>query len=156
MIIENLRVPQMILDLAEAGIWPRTEAGANRQNLQSLVPPDRIKQFAPEEDRIFLLPLSSFRTVTRELISNARFWSKYGALQEIDTDLALIIADFGLGSDTAIVLDYRINISRPTVRRLKWESEDGRVFDGSRNHWVPCANDADEFVEMLGLEKQKP
>jgi hypothetical protein len=153
MIIDGLTIPQRILDLVEAGKWPRTVSEANKQNLKSLVSSQRIKQFAPEEDQIFLYPPSSFRTVAREVsVGNAGFWSKFGALHEISPQRALIIGDFGLGSDTAIVLDYRESNGQPSVLRLKWGNYDGQAFDGSRNHWVQCAKSVEEFIDILDLD----
>src|SRR5262249_39518460 len=120
-IIEGLTVPQRILELVEAGIWPIASSEANKQHLEPFVSPQRIKQFAPEEDQIFLYPPSSFRTVAREVsVGNSGFWSKFGALHEIAPERALIIGDFGLGSDTAIVLDYRESNAQPSVLRLNW------------------------------------
>jgi hypothetical protein len=62
----------------------------------------------------------------------------------IDFDLALDIADFGLGSDAPILLDYREDTTNPRVIRLRWQQ-------GTPNQWVIMAPDFRSFVEALGL-----
>jgi hypothetical protein len=66
------------------------------------------------------------------------------AADQIDPEKALIIGDFGLGSDSPIILDFARNASNPPVLRLRWGPD-------QRNEWVQGARDFDEFAEMLGL-----
>jgi hypothetical protein len=73
------------------------------------------------------------------------FWKKYGSIHQIDPAKALVIADFGLGSDTAVILDYARDPINPPVLRLRWSER------GKNNQWVQCAKDFDEFAEILGL-----
>jgi hypothetical protein len=85
--------------------------------------------------------------VTRLIKSGeAEFWSEFGALDEISPEESLVIADFGMGSDSPILLDYRFNSASPRVLRLRWSDQ------GRNNHWVLCASDFDTFADMLGLE----
>jgi hypothetical protein len=63
----------------------------------------------------------------------------------MDPELAVIIGDFGLGSDSPIILDYAQNPSNSPVRRLRRRSR------GHGNEWVTCAFDFDEFAKILGL-----
>jgi len=67
-------------------------------------------------------------------------------LEEISPELTIIIADFGLGSDTVVALDYRADRDDPAVIRPLWRKR------GQRNTWVRCAETFDEFADMLGLE----
>jgi len=62
-----------------------------------------------------------------------------------DPERALLIGDFGLGSDSPIILDYARNPSRPPVLRLRWGPQ------GQGNEWVQGACDFEEFAEVLGL-----
>ena len=39
---------------------------------------------------------------------------------QIDLDKAIEIADFGDGSEQPIILDYQVDPSEPSVRRLEW------------------------------------
>lgn len=94
----------MAPDLDVIGFKPDEE---HRQNIHLLVPKERIQSFAPEEDRIYLFR-PPFRTIAQLLNSREDgFWSERGALADIEPDLALDIGDFGIGADSAIVLDYR-------------------------------------------------
>jgi hypothetical protein len=147
-IVGSLRLPKRLLALIESGQWPRTHAEAGKQNLHSLVPPERIHLFAPEEDTIYLLA-PPFRTIAERMSGADGFWSKWGALEEISPELSVDIADFGLGSDSPIVLDYRQDHSNPAAIRLKW-------LKPKPNTWVQCANSFDEFADMLGLDASLP
>jgi hypothetical protein len=73
------------------------------------------------------------------------FWSSHGALEGISPELSIVIADFGLGSDSPILLDYRQDRSNPTVIRLQWRKPQPNV-------WMRCANGFDEFADILGLD----
>jgi hypothetical protein len=140
----ELPLPKRLLNLIDSGLWPRTPDEERRQNVHLLVPKERIQSFAPEEDRIYFFR-PPFRTIAQRMNGGeGAFWSKWGALGEISPDLALDIGDFGLGADSAIVLDYRY--ANPPVIRLKWRKPESNV-------WVRCADSFDEFADMLGLEK---
>jgi hypothetical protein len=103
----DLPLPKRLVKLIETGRWPSTHEEELRQNIRSLVPKGRIQSFAPEQDRIYLFR-PPFRTIAQRMSgAEADFWSKWGALGELSPDLALDLGDFGLGADSAIVLDYR-------------------------------------------------
>lgn len=69
----------------------------------------------------------------------------------------MTIADFGFGSDSLVVLDYRADPHNPAVLRLSYEApppEDppaSGVRYRPRTRWVLCAPTFDDFVERLGL-----
>jgi hypothetical protein len=133
-------VPEAIEALLAEGFWPRDNGAAQLQNLNSLVSPEAVRAFAPEEARLFLYP-PPFITVREEMAHN-RFWSDpRSASSEIDPDRTLIIGDFGLGSDAPIALDYSRHSEMPSVIRLRWGA------DG--NHWVEVAPDVRTFVAYL-------
>lgn len=136
--IGQLTLPNRLLQMIDNGLWPRTPEEARRH---SLVAEDRIKLFAPEQNRMYLFS-PPFYTIAQRMNDNGNFWSKWGALQEIVPELALDIGDFGLGSDRSIVLDYRQG--DPSVIRLVWRKPEP-------NTWALCANTFDEFADMLGL-----
>jgi hypothetical protein len=143
----NLRLPKRLVGLIDRGLWPRSHAEAQRQNIRSLVSAERIHLFAPEEDRIYLAA-PPFCTITRRMSNSGRFWKEWGALDEISPELSVDIGYFGLGSDSAIVLGYRQNPSDPAVIRLKWRKP-------QPNTWVRCADTFDEFADMLGLDSAR-
>jgi hypothetical protein len=139
----NLPLPTRLRQIIETGRWPKTHDEEIHQNIRSLVPKERIQSFAPEQDRIYLFR-SPFRTIAQRMSgAEGAFWSRWGALGEIAPDLALDIADFGLGADSAIVLDYRQE--NPPVIRLVWRKPEP-------NEWVRCADSFDEFADLLGLD----
>ncbi|MBL8793259.1 MAG: hypothetical protein JNM56_05090 [Planctomycetia bacterium] len=87
-----------------------------------------------------------FHTVARIVAGDGReFYSRFGALQELLPEAALEIADFGLGADAPILLDYRSGPSDPRVIHLEWADR------GESNHWVVMAENFAGFVDMLGL-----
>lgn len=141
--VTNLPLPKRLLKLIETGRWPRTHEEELHQNSRPLVPKERVQSFAPEEDRIYFFR-PPFRTIAQRLNGKGGpFWSRWGALNEIAPDLALDIGDFGLGADSAIVLDYRHE--NPPVIRLLWRKPEPNV-------WVRCADSFDEFADFLGLD----
>jgi hypothetical protein len=139
----NLPLPTRLRQIIETGRWPKTHGEEIHQNIRSLVPKERIQSFAPEQDRIYLFR-PPFRTIAQRMTgAEGAFWSRWGALGDIAPDLALDIADFGLGRDSAIVLDYRQE--NPAVIRLVWRKPEP-------NEWVRCADSFDEFADLLGLD----
>jgi hypothetical protein len=165
--VGSLQLPKRLLALIDSGLWPRNETEANRQNLQSLVPKERIQLFAPEEERIYLV-WPPFRTVA-EIMRNAEsrrdseewFWATFAAPEGISPDLSVCIGDFGLGSDAPILLDYREDRSNPAVIRLKVNPRLGETIPNDRkkligwaNVWLCCADTFDAFADMLGLEQR--
>jgi hypothetical protein len=137
-----MKVPDEILELIREGIWPDNKDTELNQNLSSVIPPERIKVFAPEEDRLYLYA-PPFHTAQFEVdnIQDSFWLHPMAAAHEIDLNRSLIIGDFGLGSDTAIILDYRSDMDQPRVLRLKWAKEG--------NHWVECAKTFSEFASFL-------
>lgn len=139
-----LTVPRLLDELVAAGRWPRDSQEAMAQNLKLLAPPERIQVLAPEEQDLYLLP-PPFRTVRQKSEGNPFWFSDMAAPHGIDFDLALVIGDFGLGSDAPILLDYRANVGNPLVIRLRWHG------NGKVNEWVAMAPDFATFVAALGL-----
>jgi hypothetical protein len=149
MLADGLPVPRRLVTLIESGLWPRTQAEAQRQNIYSLVPAERIHLFAPEEDKIYLMA-PPFHTVMtrRQSQGKGKFWDNFAAPEGISPELSVDIADFGLGSDSPILLDYREDSSSPAVIRLHW-----RKAEHLPNIWVRCADSFDHFADMLGLDR---
>lgn len=116
------------------------------QQFQPLVAPENVRRFADDESLICLQP-PPFHTLAAERDGgrSGDFWEKFGALDQIVLELALVIGDFGLGSDSPVVLDYSRNPTNPPVLRLRW----GKA---GCNEWVQGARDFDEFAKILGLD----
>jgi hypothetical protein len=142
--IDGLVIPDGLLAALEAGRWPRTGDEAQRQNLHCPVPVDRIRSLAPEESWLFLYP-PPFATVAQALAGGQDFYTRFGSIDQIVPEAAIEIADFGLGSDAPVLLDYRTGPTNPRVIRLLWAGE------GRPNRWVAMAPDFSAFAEALGL-----
>lgn len=143
----ELLLPPLLERLLAAGRWPRDERESLSQNLETWIPGDRVQALAADERTIFLFP-PPFRTV-QELRRHNPFWtSRHADPEGIDPELVLDIGDFGLGSDSPMLLDYREALENRRVLRLKWSE------DGEANRWVVLAPDFESFAETLGLTAQ--
>jgi hypothetical protein len=144
----NLPLPKLLSELIATGIWPSDRRLMNRQEFHPLVPLDRVRRFAVEENKIILMP-PPFHTIDHEVKSSGAgharlFWEPFGALHQIDAKLALVIGDFGLGSDAPIILNYALDPNDPPVFRLRWGED-------KKNDWVQGAKTFAEFASVLGL-----
>jgi hypothetical protein len=141
MVVDGLLIPDLLDIMLAEGRWPRTVDEASQQNLLSRVPEDRNRRV-----RSIFLYAPPFHTVARIVAgSGGDFYSRFGALHELVPDRSVEIADFGLGADAPILLDYRSGPSDPRVIYLEWADR------GESNHWVVMAQNFASFVDMLGL-----
>ena len=69
----------------------------------------------------------------------------------IDWDHSVVIGDFGLGSDSPIVVDHRRSPTNPRVLRLKWSSN--HPFDPRANRWVVFADSFDLWMNMVSWDR---
>lgn len=148
MAFRSFKLPTLLHALISSGRWPRTAREAMTQNLRPLITPERVQRFAAEESCIYL-EAPPFHTVADHAARGPKeFWSKFGARENISPDQSLIVGDFGLGSDSPIILDYREDGVNPPVLRLRWsEIAPGKV----KTCWVRGADTFDEFAIVLGL-----
>lgn len=143
-----LELPAGLVRLIDAGIWPSGEARCLfAQQTRPLVRADRVHLFAAEESLICLYS-PPFSTIAETVASGgfSDFWKRFGALEQIVPEQALIIADFGLGADSVVILAFDRDALNPPVLRLHWGQD-------RRNEWVEGARDFEEFAQMLGLTK---
>src|SRR5690349_12838208 len=118
----DLPLPAQLTRLIASGIWPSAKGPSmNEQQLRPLIPPERVRRFAPNETLI-CLAMPPFATIAslRAMGGSGDFWPRFGALDQIVPEKAVIIADFGLGSDSPIILDYSRDATDPPVLRLLW------------------------------------
>ena len=108
--------------------------------------PEYARRLSPDDDRLVLLG-SPFHTIAAEVAGGNEFWTRnLTNVGEIDYDRALIIADFGLGSDSPVVLYYR-DSSEPVVMYLKWS-----VRDSTPSHaWVQTHESFEKLASDLDL-----
>jgi len=144
--LAEFQLPPGLTRLMAAGIWPASDGPSmTAQQLHSIISAERVRKFAAEESLICLEP-PPFPTIAQERAAGGAgdFWERFGALHQIVPEKALIIGDFGLGSDAPVILDFASNASNPPVLRLRWDPN-------RHNDWVQGAQDFDEFADMLGL-----
>ncbi len=151
---DGLEVPQLINSLVATGRWPATAQDELRQNLRQLVAPEQITKVVADEEYLYLYapPFSSVADdYAAHQMQDWNFWTEYGAIHEIDPNKALLIGDFGPGSDAPILLDYRTG-PEPSVIKLAWHSHpDGSGSYTPTTTWVKIADSIQEFAELLGL-----
>lgn len=145
-----LPLPVRLVALIEAGIWPQTLDETNWQNIRPLASPDLVRGLVPVESTIFFWP-PPFSTIAKVAADpRETFYRKYGALEQIRPEACIGIGDFGLGSDSPILLDYSQHPTEPRVLRLQWSAYDGP------NEWVEMAGTFDEFADRLQLGADRP
>jgi hypothetical protein len=130
-------IPEDFRKLDLDGFWPH-KGNELRQNLSPIIPKSEIRKFAPEEENLYLYPFPLL-TIAQEAEHNDYWYDPRNALHEIEPSKALILGDFGLGSDTAIILDYREK--PPVLLRLQWGKDE--------NHWVPLGISTSEFSKLI-------
>jgi hypothetical protein len=104
---------------------------------------------------LFLCP-PPFATIAERVATGEASWMlPWCAPRELDHARAINIADFGFGSDSPIVLDYRESTDEPSVRYLRWVdvtgARPGHPSFGSANEWALLAATFEEFVVRLEL-----
>ena len=122
-------LPSLLTEMIESGVWPTVNP--NLQELKPILGKDAAHELSSEDDRIVLMP-PPFRTIGDDVRGGNRFW-KTGVTnpKQIDYDRALIIADFGMGSDSPIVL-YHHPQDAPRVMYLRWMGNGQDI----RHEWV--------------------
>jgi hypothetical protein len=118
------------------------------QELKPILGKDAAPKLSSHDDRIVLMP-PPFHTIGDEVRGGNHFW-KTGVTdpKEIDYDKALIIADFGMGSDSPIVLYYEPKDSA-RVMYLRWIGNGQDI----RHEWVETHRSFDDFAVAVGLSK---
>jgi hypothetical protein len=144
--VAGLAIPEALVALLDKGCWPSNAREATLQNLRVSIPPAAVTNLAADERSIYLYP-PPFGTVAGLWRTDPPgFWEEMGAVHQLDPDKAVVIADFGIGSDAPILLDYRDDPGEPRLVGLKWAEP-----YPAGNHWVPIARNFAEFAEALDL-----
>jgi hypothetical protein len=153
---DEMIIPTELLELIESGKWlgPKSDGMERsraivKQQASPLVSKEKVQRFAPDESFVALFPPPFTPLSIEKLAINHFLGTPDPAYPPGDLDFfkCLDIADFGLGSDSPIVLDYRFSLENPCVLRLRWNT-DGVRF---RNRWVTVAPTFREFAVLLGF-----
>jgi hypothetical protein len=140
----DLVIPELLFELIEGGVW--TQENTMPGNMVDLGK-DKAALINPEEDQLILLP-PPFHTIENELENGNEFWNKeLTNVGEIDYSKAVIIADFGIGSDSPIVLYYESN-NNPSIMYLKWEC----AGTYCRHKWERTHDSFNRFAYDVGLK----
>lgn len=136
--VDGLIIPDLLISMISTGRWPSADDSINQQNLQSLIPSDRHRTLR----RICLYP-PPFRTLADA--TNDDFYRTHAVIGQLKPELAIAIADFGIGSDSPILLYYKKSKTEPIVINLEWQE------GGNANSWVVLAESFSAFVDLLGV-----
>ena len=144
---EHLVCPPGLIDLLRRDIWPQTYSDADARGFPLNA---KGRAIAPEETDVYLVP-PPFRTAEQRLLGGERVWAdRLFDPAGIDRRLAVVIGDFGVGSDAPIVLDHRHDPENPRVLRLRWSAA-ARPGGGwqADNRWVLFAQSIPQWLRLL-------
>ncbi|WP_395138519.1 hypothetical protein, partial [Armatimonas sp.] len=133
-----LPIPESLIILIQLGRW---QAGYQE------TPLEHIQRFAPEEHKLFFdrPPFGKPEGSLGNLDYFRGEPDEEAPPGDIDFARAVIIGDFGHGSDAPIALDYRKSLDNPSVIRYHWSPY------GKNNRWVYVASSFEEFAKLLQL-----
>ena len=144
--LHNHEIPVGLTTLVESGVWPNETP--NMQELKPLLEKKAAQTLSPDDDRIVLMT-TPFHTIADEVRGGNKFWtSGVTNVGEIDYEDAVIIADFGLGSDSPVILYYGKS-DCPTVMYLRWSGNGEDI----RHDWVETHSTFDDFAKAVGLDQ---
>lgn len=143
----GLPIPRSLQSLIDSGAWPRDDNAIGRQQLKPILGKEQAHRVSPDHDHIILMP-PPFHTIQDEVDNGNTFWTDgLSNTGDIDYTNALIVADFGIGSDSPIILYYRT--SNPIVMYLKWSY----IAKSAHHAWVQTHESFDEFAQDVGLKQ---
>jgi hypothetical protein len=147
----SVAVPALISDLVERGIWPATPDAARALTFD----PDVVRSVSADEHALWLSP-PPFNVLAAD---NPDWFDQFRRPDELDYNTALILGDFGPGSDNPIVLDTSSSPQR--VVALSFTALPNPAVgakprpDGANyrieGRWVVLAPTLEQFVVDIGL-----
>lgn len=142
----TLPLPTLLTEMVNSGVWPT--GNPNLQEFKPILGKEAAQKLSSRDDLIVLMP-PPFHTIGDEVRGGNRFWET-GVTnpKQIDYDKALIIADFGMGSDSPIVLYYNDD-EPPRVMYLRWIGNGHEI----RHEWVETHPTFHEFALAVGLSR---
>jgi len=157
----ELLIPPEIDDLLAVGIWPKTHEASCRQNGCPLVSTADLQRLIPEEDQLYLLA-PPFRNLWDHDEPADWYGPQKNRPSLMNTQLLLMIANFEIGVEAFIALDYQTSRERPSVlyfhnsytspsffERLTVPALRGRRF--RHGTYRQIAPDFRTFAEAIGL-----
>ncbi len=141
--VHDLILPEAIEALIADAVWsPADTPQGFLKNLGEAC----AKKISPDDDQLILMA-PPFHTIQDEVDGGNEWWvSGLTNPTEIDYSQAVIIADFGAGSDSPIILHYQ-HEQEPVVMYLKWTYHDQDV----KHSWVKSHESFEQFACEMGL-----
>jgi len=144
-------MPPLIDDMLRQGRWPDSPVYGKPPTVAG----KPVEAIAPGEYEIWLCP-PPFHTVDRD---NLEWFEQFRKTDQIDFAKAVIIGDFGPGSDAPVVLDFSDEPAQVKALRItSYPNPLAGMAPGPENanfclegHWVTLASSFEQFVELLGL-----
>lgn len=133
--------------MIEAGTWPGTRAAVMAQSEFPIVPNDVVSAVIPGEERIYFFS-PPFLTAQQASEGGEEYPIGPDDTSIPDLGQLLVIGDFGLGSESSLLLDYSQPDSKPRVARLVSFA----VPDGYDNQYSILAESFAEFCQLVGLQ----
>lgn len=143
MVSSKLPIPVLLSNLIASGVW--TPPGSRDGEWRALGKA-AARKLSPDDDQLVLVP-PPFLTIADNVAEGNSWWmTDLTNVGEIDYYKALIIADFGMGSDSPIVLYYKSPVN-PVVMYLQWTWKNQR----SIHRWKQTHSSFLEFALDIGL-----
>jgi hypothetical protein len=148
--VGEFEIPAIVDEMLRLGTWPSDDA----RWWESRAPEQLVRAILPDEG-CFCLFSPPFRTLEDDQrMSRSRWWKQFldrcRHPDEVDYSKAVMVADFGPGSENPVVLDYRH--TPPEVMALSFtfhrDRDPGQELEG---HWVVLASTLEELLDKLGL-----
>lgn len=147
--VDSLQIPKEIDFLLESGIWPRKVSQLQSQVTDPKITEDLVKKISPGHSVIYF-DTPPFKTIEQLIKDGDVFWMDE-MLSSIDYQRAVLIGDFGIETDTAIILYYEFDETTPIIMKLEWYGEKGsNIIDKAR--WVKVSDTFKEFCQLLNLK----
>lgn len=130
--MEDAQLPDLLIELLETGLWQTPGSDVDPR-----VDAEIARAWDPGSSGIHLHEPVAFSLD----VDASGFYKELGVLDGVDSEMLIVIADFGLGADNPIVLDTFL--SPAPVRTLEFRDEGAR--------WKTIAPDFNAFASMIGL-----
>jgi hypothetical protein len=112
----DLPIPALLAQLIAADLW--TPTGTLCGGMFNLGE-NAARKLSLDDEQLVLMP-PPFHSIADEVRGGNAWWmTDLTNVGEIDYEKALIIADFGMGSDSPIILYYD-RIDEPVIMYLRW------------------------------------
>lgn len=143
-------LPKKLADLISKGLWPRSTP------YHSMVFFDEVvSKIIPEENNICFYP-PPFKTIGEQIrhykiwknrlfglnIVHCHWLSDEYKIDQIDIDKTVPIADFGIGTESFLALDYSVGNEPQVIKSF--------IHKG----WSKCFENFDDFCQRLDLENK--